>query len=147
MSERERFEAWASSRHMNLLRDATGGNTYHAPGVEVAYLAWQAGHAAALARADAVPVIHAQHDETGRMWTGPRDKLPPRYAECAAPPSPAADGLREWPTDLQIKTAFDIVSKDKRVDTHLSLVVACFDLLRPEYRAILAQAGAKEGES
>jgi hypothetical protein len=28
------------------------------------------------------PVIHAQHDETGRMWTGPRSQLPRRYFEC-----------------------------------------------------------------
>ena len=31
------------------------------------------------------PVIHAQHGETGRMWTGPRSQLPRRYFECSAP--------------------------------------------------------------
>jgi len=31
------------------------------------------------------PIIHAQHDETGRMWTGPRSQLPRRYFECSAP--------------------------------------------------------------
>lgn len=32
------------------------------------------------------PIITAQHDETGRMVTGPRSQIPRRYAEC----SPAA---------------------------------------------------------
>jgi hypothetical protein len=31
------------------------------------------------------PVIDAQHDETGRMWRGPRSQLPRRYAEVSAP--------------------------------------------------------------
>jgi hypothetical protein len=35
-----------------------------------------------------------------------------------------------WPTDLQIKAIFDRVSVDKRIDSHLSLVLACFDLAR-----------------
>lgn len=34
------------------------------------------------------PVIHAQHDETGRMWTGPRSQLPRRYAEVSAEDAP-----------------------------------------------------------
>jgi hypothetical protein len=36
-------------------------------------------------------IITAQHDETGRLWTGPRSNLPHRFAEVAAP-VPA----REW---------------------------------------------------
>ncbi len=31
------------------------------------------------------PIIHAQHGETGRMWTGPRSQLPRQYFECSAP--------------------------------------------------------------
>ena len=31
------------------------------------------------------PVIHAQHDETGRMWSGPRSQLPRRYFEICSP--------------------------------------------------------------
>ena len=47
------------------------------------------------------PIIHAQHDETGRTWTGPRSQLPRRYFEitsiccldyplcdCNSPPEP-----------------------------------------------------------
>ena len=34
-------------------------------------------------------IVHAQHDETGRMWAGPRSQLPRRYRECAAPASSA----------------------------------------------------------
>jgi len=26
-------------------------------------------------------IITAQHEDTGRMWTGQRDQIPPRYAE------------------------------------------------------------------
>ena len=30
--------------------------------------------------------ITAQHDETGRLWTGPREQLPPRYIPIMSEP-------------------------------------------------------------
>lgn len=59
---------------------------------------WDAGRRAALATPP-LPVdpgggaetIDAQHDETGRMWRGPRSELPPRFYEVAASPSPPED--------------------------------------------------------
>jgi hypothetical protein len=27
------------------------------------------------------PRVRAQHEETGRIWEGPRDQIPPRYSE------------------------------------------------------------------
>lgn len=33
--------------------------------------------------------ITAQHEETGRIWTGPREQLPPRYSVVPAVTAPA----------------------------------------------------------
>lgn len=42
------------------------------------------------APADAQPdIVTAQHEETGRMWTGARDALPPRYNIVIGAPAPA----------------------------------------------------------
>lgn len=41
------------------------------------------------------PIVTAQHDETGRMWEGPRSKIPPRFFECrAASTTPAAPVIK-----------------------------------------------------
>lgn len=52
-------------------------------------------------------IVTAQHDETGRMWAGPRDQLPPRYnvVENAIVPVSAAVRQQQhdaprWPDDL-----------------------------------------------
>jgi hypothetical protein len=37
-------------------------------------------------------IVDAQHDETGRMWRGPRSDIPARFAETTAQPAEAAQG-------------------------------------------------------
>lgn len=40
--------------------------------------------AEAIARVMAREIVRAQHEETGRLWEGPRGELPPRYSEIRA---------------------------------------------------------------
>lgn len=51
-------------------------------------------------QASADPEVCAQHDETGRLWAGPRSQIPRRFAECPEPPGQrVADAQPTVPPD------------------------------------------------
>jgi hypothetical protein len=52
-----------------------------------------------------------------------------------------------WPTDKEIKAAFDIVSKDKLVTTHLGLVLACLDLVALNRATPAREQDERKGEA
>jgi hypothetical protein len=48
--------------------------------------------------ADALdPIIHAQHEDTGRTWMGPRSKLPRRYFEVCTDERYSEQGAADKP--------------------------------------------------
>ena len=46
------------------------------------------------------PLVNAQHDETGRWWSGPRSQIPPRYYEVTVAP-PSSNELRSLLEDVR----------------------------------------------
>jgi hypothetical protein len=62
------------------------------------FLRWFDGRRLADQPDDALdPIIHAQHEDTGRTWMGPRSKLPRRYFEVCTDERYSEQGAADKP--------------------------------------------------
>lgn len=73
-----------AAKEIDRLREAlqVAADSFRSHGFAVDADEAEAALAGTSVQPSADPIIHAQHDETGRTWTGPRSQMPRRYFEC-----------------------------------------------------------------